>query len=269
MNFPYPNINSVRNKFENFKKIINGNVDIFTISETKLDGFFHTSQFELDGYYSPFCLDITKQSGGLLMYINSSIPLRQLSYGSLCNSIQAIPFEINLRQEKWLVISIYYSSSQDSEFFIYSLTEIIDHLATKYDNHLIMGDFNMKPNNRMLKSFLDSNNLTNLIKINTCFKGKGSSIDLIFTNRKYSFKYTSSYETGLSDHHHLIYTMLKSSFINIGKPFCVNCKPYFSNNHSKADNDIVLSEDGELILKPKKLQIPLRIISALLLKTLT
>ena len=105
--------------------------------------------------------------------IKSSVPSRQLSYGSICNSTQVIPFEINLRQEKWLVISIYYSPSQDSEFFIYSLTEIIDHLATKYDNHLIMGDFNMKPNNRMLKSFLDSNNLTNLIKINTCFKGKG------------------------------------------------------------------------------------------------
>ena len=136
-----------------------------------------------------------------------------------------------------------------------------------------MGDFNMKPNNCMFKSFLDSNNLTNLIKTYTYFNGKGSSIYLILTNRKYSFKYTSSYETGLSDHHHMIYTMLKSSFINIGKPFCVNCKPYFSNNHSKADNDIdndiVLSEDGELILKPKKLQIHLRIISALLLKTLT
>ena len=254
---------------KNFKEIINGNVDIFTIAETKLDGSFPTSQFELEGYYSPFRLDITKQSGGLLVYIKSSIPSRQLSYGSICNSIQAIPFEINLRQEKWLVISIYRRPSQDSGFFIHSLTEIIDHFATKYDNHLIMGDFNMEPNNCMFKSFLDSNNLTNLIKTNTCFKGKGSSIDLILTNRKYSFKYTSSYETGLSDHHHLIYTMLKSSFINIGKPFCVNCKPYFSNNHSKADNDIVLSEDGELILKPKKLQIPLRIISALLLKTLT
>ena len=99
--------------------------------------------------------------------------------------------------------------------FIHSLTEVIDHLTTKYDDHLIMGDFNMKPNNSMFKSFLDSNNLTNLIKINTCFKGKGSSIDLIFTNRKYSFKYTSSCKTGLSDHHHMIYTMLKYSFINI------------------------------------------------------
>ena len=97
LNFAYLNINSVRNKFENFKKIINGNVNIFTITETKLDGSFPTSQFKLEGYYSRFCLDITKQSGGLLVYIKSLIPSRQLSYGSICNFIHAIPFEINLR----------------------------------------------------------------------------------------------------------------------------------------------------------------------------
>ena len=66
-----------------------------------------------------------------------------------------------------------------------------------------MGDFNMEPNHRMFKNFLDSNNLTNLIKTNTCFKEKGSSIDHIITNRKYSFKYASSYETGFSNHHDL------------------------------------------------------------------
>ena len=218
-------------------EIINGNVDIFKIAETKLDGSIPTSQFELEGYYSHFRLDITKQSGRLLVYIKSSIPSRQLSYGSICNFIQAIPFEINLRQEKWLVISIYCSPSQDSGFFIHSLTEIIDHFATKYDNHLIIGDFNMEPNNRMLKSFLDSNNLTNLIKTNTCFKGKGSSIDLILTNRKYSFKYTSSYETGLSDHHHMIYTMLKSSLINI-EPKLLNYRDYKNFNFRNFKEDL-------------------------------
>ena len=123
LNFADLDINSVRNKFENFKEIINGNVDIFTIAETKLDCSFLTSQFELEGYYSPFRLDITKQSGGLLVYIRSSIPSRQSSYGSICDSIQAIPFEINLRQEKWLMISIYCPPSQGSGFFIHSLTK--------------------------------------------------------------------------------------------------------------------------------------------------
>ena len=120
LNFAYLNINSVRNKFENLIEIINENVDIFTITETKLDGSFPTAQFEIKGYYSPFRFDITNKNGGLLVYIKSSIPSRKLSCDDICNSIQAIPFEINLRKEKWLVISIYLPPLQDcflSKFF--------------------------------------------------------------------------------------------------------------------------------------------------------
>ena len=93
----------------------------------------------------------------------------------------------------------------------------------------------MEPNKRMFKSFLDSNNLTNLIKTNTCFKGKGSSIDLILTNRKYSFKYKPSYETGLSDHHHIIYT--RSSFINI-EPKLLNSRDYKNFNFGNFKEDL-------------------------------
>ena len=42
-------------------------MDIFTIAETKLDGSFPTAQFEIKGYYSPFRLDITNKSGGILV----------------------------------------------------------------------------------------------------------------------------------------------------------------------------------------------------------
>ena len=48
---------------KNLREIINENVDIFTIAETKLDGFFPTAQFEIKGYYSLFCLDITNKLG--------------------------------------------------------------------------------------------------------------------------------------------------------------------------------------------------------------
>lgn len=60
--------------------------------------------------------------------------------------------------------------------------------------------------------FSDSNTLANLIKMNTCFKGKVSFIDLILTERKFSFKFTSTYESRISNHHHMINTMLESCF---------------------------------------------------------
>ena len=52
--------------------------------------------------------------------------------------------------------------------------------------------------------------LYNLIKAKRCFKGSSSCIDLIFTNRKYCIKHICTFETGLSDHHHLIYLIIKT-----------------------------------------------------------
>ena len=187
LNFCYLNVNSVRNKFTDLQTIINRNVDIVLIAETKLDASFSSAQFTLEGYHTPYRLDINNKSGGILVYVKSSIRSRCLCYEELRISIQAIPFEINLIKEKWLVVSIYRPSLQNSEYFLNSLTKIIDYFASTYDNHLILGDFNLEPTDSALMGFFDSNSLTNLIKTNACFKGKGYCIDLILTNRKFSF----------------------------------------------------------------------------------
>ena len=214
LNFCYLNINSVRNKFTDLQTIINGNVDIVSIAETKLDDSFPSTQFTLEGYHTPYRLEVNNKSGGILVYVKPSIPSHCLCYEELRISIQATTFEINLRKEKWLVISIYCPHSQNSEYFLNSLIKIIDYFACTHDNHLILGNFNLEPTDSALMGFLDSNSFINLIKTNTCFKGKGSCIDLILSNRESSFKFTSTYETGISDHHHTVYTMLKSYFQN-------------------------------------------------------
>ena len=64
------------------------------------------------------------------------------------------------------MISIYRPPSQNSEYFVNSPTKIIDYFANTYDDHLILGDFNLEQTDSALMGFLDSNSLTNLIKIN-------------------------------------------------------------------------------------------------------
>ena len=52
-----------------------------------------------------------------------------------------------------------------------------------------------------------------MIKNPTCFKSSnGSAIDLILTNNSYLYQKSQSFETGISYHHHLIFTMLKSKY---------------------------------------------------------
>ena len=68
-----------------------------------------------------------------------------------------------------------------------------------------MGDFNAQPHGSAIKDFITVNGLISLIKGNTYFKGQGFCIGLILTNKWFSFKHSNSYETGISDHHHLMY----------------------------------------------------------------
>ena len=190
-----------------------GKVDILIAAETKIDSSFLTAQFSTEGYHKPYRLDVSqKKSGGILVHANSSMPSRQLHCGNLNLSIQADSFEKNLRMDKWLVISVYRPPSQKSEYFLNELDKMSDYFSVSYDNHVIMGDFNLEPSTVLLKHFMNKNAFYNLIKVSTSFKGKGTCIDLILTNRKYSFKNTNTFGTGLSDHHHMIYTMLKPTF---------------------------------------------------------
>ena len=66
-------------------------------------------------------------------------------------------------------------------------------------------------------SFLDVYNLRNLVKVPNCLKSDNPrSIDLILTNTNMCFKSTSSIETGLSDFHTVIVTVLKGHFVKKG-----------------------------------------------------
>ena len=74
-------------------------------------------------------------------------------------STQVIPFEINLKKEKWLAISIYRVPLQNSEYLLNYFTKIIEYFADTCDNQLIFGDFNLESTDSALVGFLGSSNL--------------------------------------------------------------------------------------------------------------
>ena len=70
------NINSIRNKFEQLIYIVNNEIDILMVSETKLDGTFPKSQFLMQGYSTPFIKSRTSKGGGILLYIKEDVPCK-------------------------------------------------------------------------------------------------------------------------------------------------------------------------------------------------
>ena len=115
--------------------------------------------------------------------------------------------------------------------FLDEITACLSKAAVKYDNIIIMGDFNIDIKNKRLgygklDTFCDLFNLTNLIHSETCFmKNHKSAIDLFLTNKPKSFFKTYTTETGLSDYHKRISTFFKSKAPKL-KPNVIFCKNY-------------------------------------------
>ena len=71
----------------------------------------------------------------------------------------------------------------------------------------------MSFSNKNMKNLCDMFELNHLIEDPTCFKSSNlSCIDNFYTNENIMFFNSSTVETGISDHHSLIYTMLRSTF---------------------------------------------------------
>ena len=91
---------------------------------------------------------------------------------------------------------------------------------------VLIGDFNCEPHESVIGDFMDSYNLSSLVKSPNCFKSDSPRcIDLILTNRKRSFQYTVVIHTGLSDFHAMIVTVLKGGYRKKG-PKIINYRNY-------------------------------------------
>ena len=106
------NINSISSKFDQMKVLLQGNIDILVLTETKLDSSFSSNQFILEGYSKPFRLDRNRNGGGLLVYVREDIPCKELKLHSFNEDIEGIFIEINLRKCKWLLFTTYHPPSQ-------------------------------------------------------------------------------------------------------------------------------------------------------------
>ena len=212
----YLNINSIRNKIDDLRVIINGNVDILIIAETKLDESFPTAQFLMEGYNKPLRQDVSSTSGGLLVYVKKGIAARPCKTRISNDKVQIISITLHLKNSKWLLISLYRPEHMDAAELLESIEDIIS-CAGPHSNVIIIGDFNIKENDPKLMQLKQDHDLYNLIKDPTCFKSKEnpSAIDHIFTNKKFSFIESCTIETGLSDYHKMIFTCMKSTYTKI------------------------------------------------------
>ena len=87
--------------------------------------------------------------------------------------------------------------------FLDNLNKELTNLAVRYDNFILLRDFNLTVRNKNLNSFMNVFYLENLIKTSTRFESiNPACIDLIFTNE--FFKKSCPVKVGIFDHHHVV-----------------------------------------------------------------
>ena len=118
---------------------------------------------------------------------------------------------MSVRKSKWLIVSGYNPRKEYISYFLGHVSKGLDKVLAKYDNFLILGDFNSQMSETYMKDFCVLYILENLIKEPTCYKypNNPSSIDIMLTNRKDSFCSSIAIETGLSGCHKMTVTVLK------------------------------------------------------------
>ena len=158
----------------------------------------------------PYKFDVNSRKGGLLLHVNNNIISKYLRSFHLPNDI---PIEINLKQRKLLVASVYRPQEQNLAYFLSSITDLLDYYLSTYEDFIVIGDFNDSETSPALDLFLDRQKCKRIIKNKICSKSaKGLCIDLILTSKPSLHQFTNVFETAISNHYILIYTMLHSTY---------------------------------------------------------
>ena len=94
---------------------------------------------------------------------------------------------------------------------LHCLSKGLDTYISQYDNIMLLGYLNVESSDPVLNDFCNVCNLFSLVKEPTYFKNpyNPSCIDLFLTNRPRSFQNTLTIETGISDLHKMVITVMK------------------------------------------------------------
>ena len=191
----YLNMNSLRNKITNLRVIMKTlSLDYLILSQTKIDESFPTSQFNVESYEIRARRDRDKYGAGLIKFVRRSLICKRLRDYKPKHS-EYLCSELNLTNKMLICFGIYRPpESINLSTFFEELATSLSKAVLKYENLLIMGDFNIDRKSKSLgydklHEFCDLFNLTNLITSKTYFtKNHKYLIDLFLTNAPLSFQ---------------------------------------------------------------------------------
>ena len=133
------------------------------------------------------------------------------------NPIEGFYIELNMRNDKWLLNCTCNPNKNNIGNRLKGSSDFLDWHSPTNEKVLILGDFNVDPDDQKMKTFCESYSLTSLIKQPACYKTPShpKCIDFILSNVSRSFQTTFLTEAALSDFHLMTLTVTWKSFKNL------------------------------------------------------
>ena len=196
---------------------------------SKLDDSFPDNQFRIERFDKPFCLDRSRNGGGIMLFIQSDIPAKVISTDK--SPFESFYDQLNVRKKKWLLNCSYNPNHNNIESHLNCLSRSIDSLLSKYGNIVLLGDFSSSMDDSPMIGFCETYKLRNLVKHPTCLKSpqNPSYIGLILTNKPLSFHTSTVIQTRLSDFYKMVVAVMKMHFPKV-KPRVIRCRKYKTFN---------------------------------------
>ena len=142
-------------------KVICGQYDIITLSETHLDPTGTYDHLKLDGFHNIVRKDRTRGGGGVAIYVRDCIPFKR-RFDFECNGIEAVWLQVNTLEGKILICSAYRPPTQYEFWDNFSTSlDLVKEDAIKY--MFILGDLNANFNTyqgNKLEQFCNAHNLS-------------------------------------------------------------------------------------------------------------
>ena len=165
------------------------------------------------------------------MFTRNDLITRRLENFESSN-IEMICIELIISKRKWVIFSVCRPPKTKLDLFFAELNKNVDKATRTNENFVVMGDIDIDNceeralGMNKLSEFCDIFSLENLIRGDTCLTANSSSsIDLILTKRKRSFKNSSTDATGVSDFHKMVLTTMRANYERL-KPIQIQHRSY-------------------------------------------
>ena len=100
-----------------------------------------------------------------MFFSRDDLPCHELKSHVLPSDVECIFLEMRIRQSKWLIVGGYNPHKNNISYFLGHVGRELDKYLSKYENLLLLGDWNSAVTEEEMKTFSETTyNLENLIK---------------------------------------------------------------------------------------------------------